>query len=345
MSSPRSGVPARASMTHSSLFEACSYAYPKLEVDNEAYVARCQFQPSAGWNDLFQSSRIHTRRWCTPEENTRTLAEQAVRTLLGQHARALSEVDVIVVASGTTMPMAHPSDPENRAYADISPLIARQLGRDDALCLDIKACYCAGFVRGLQVVDGLLSNANYRKALLIATEQGSRFATAASNRSSFCAIVSDAAGAVLLARAPLDAKRGILDYVGYTDVEKLSWVGIGSDAQSMIMLGSRAAEATAEMLFGCGNELLLRNQLRPMDIDWFIPIQTHGGLVDSVRERLGFAPEQLLWVADRYGFSGSASIPACLAEQLANGRVKPGQRVLSVAVGAGMNCGGALYTC
>lgn len=345
MSRPGRGISARASATHSSLIEACAYAYPSLEVDNPGYVARTRVEPASGWDEIFSGSRIQTRRWCLPEENTRTLAENAVRKLLPKHAEALAEVDVIVVASGTTFAMAHPSDPKNRAYADLSPLLARLIGRSDAVCLDIKACYCAGFVRGLQVVDGLLSNANYRTALLVAVEQGSRFATAASNRSTFCGIVSDAAGAVLLRRAPANPTRGVLDYCGHTDVEKLSWVGIGPDAESMIMLGSRAAEATTEMLVHCGQQLLERNRLTPSDIDWFIPIQTHGGLVDAVRERLGFSAKQLLWVGDRYGFSGSASIPACLAEQIDHGVVKPGQSILSVAVGAGMNSGGALYTC
>jgi 3-oxoacyl-[acyl-carrier-protein] synthase III len=344
MSARGLGAVARQGASHSSLIEACGYAYPSGEVDNVQYVQRSHVQTAAGWDELFAGSRIRTRRWCGPEENTRTLAEAAVRQLLASHPDAAEEIDVVVVASGTTMPMAHPSDPDNRAYADISPLIAKVLGRSDVLCLDIKACYCAGFLRGIQVVDGLLANANYRCALLVAAEQGSRFATASTNRSAFCGIVADAAGAVLLRRAPRRLDRGVLDYCGYTDVEKLGWVGIGPDAESMIMLGSRAADATVQMMLGCGQELLLRNRLTARDIDWFLPIQTHGGLVDAVTDKLGFTQQQLLWVGDRYGFSGSASIPACLAEQIADGVVRPGHRILSVAVGAGMNCAGALYT-
>jgi 3-oxoacyl-[acyl-carrier-protein] synthase III len=50
-----------------------------------------------------------------------------------------------------------------------------------------------------------------------------------------------------------------------------------------------------------------------------------------------------LWSGDVNGFSGSASIPACLAEHVAQGTVKKGDSILSLAVGAGMNCAGALY--
>src|SRR5690606_7713421 len=100
----------------------------------------------------------------------------------------------------TTMPVLHPPEADNAGVADLAPLVLRELGLDGALGLDIKACYCTGFLRGLQVADNLLANPNYRAALVIATEQGSRFAVAETNRSKFCFIMSDAAGAVILTR-------------------------------------------------------------------------------------------------------------------------------------------------
>jgi 3-oxoacyl-[acyl-carrier-protein] synthase-3 len=276
-------------------------------------------------------------------KNTASLARAAVSRLIEEHPELVDEIDAVVVASGTSMPMAHPTDAQNRAFADLAPLLLQQLGRTRALGLDIKACYCSGFLRGLQVVDGLLTNSDYRSALLVAVEQGSRFSIAESNRSSFCFIVGDAAGGVVLRRVSPRPRSGIVDYVGYTDVDKLSWVGIGDDAASIIMLGSRAAGATHDMLLECGRSLLARNGLSVGDVDWLIPIQTHAELLDSVRVELGFPAEKLVWMGGERGFSGSASIPACLSEAVDAGRVKRGDLVLSVAVGAGMNCAGALY--
>jgi len=109
------------------------------------------------------------------------------------------------------------------------------------------------------------------------------------------------------------------------------------------MMGSRAGEATTRLLLECGRALLERNGLTHGDVDWLIPIQTHAGLLDGVRRQLGFDASKMLWVGDQRGFSGSASIPACLSEHLAAGQVKKGELVLSLAVGAGMNCAGALY--
>ena len=334
---------ARRELGYVSELVAATHAYPSDVVDNDEYLRRCRFSLGTEPSALVAETRMSTRRWCRPHENTATMTRAAISKLCEEHPGLAEEIDAVVVTSGTTMPMAHPTDPNNCAFADLSPLVLQQLGRTRSLGLDVKACYCTGFLRGLQVADGLLSNAGYRSVLVLSTEQGSRFAVAESNRSTFCFIVGDAAGAVVLRRAPARPRVGILDYVGYTDVEKLSWVGIGADAASIIMMGSRAGEATQRMLLECGRRLLERNGLAPKDVDWLLPIQTHAGLLDSVRGELGFSTDQMLWVGGERGFSGSASIPACLSEQLGSGVIHKGQLILSLAVGAGMNCAGALY--
>lgn len=334
---------ARQGLGYVSELVAVTHAYPSELVDNDEYLRRCRFTLSSSPEALAQETLMRTRRWCKPHENTATMTRAAVARLCEQHPELAAEIDAVVVASGTSMTMAHPTDPENRAFADLSPLVLAQLGKTRALGLDIKACYCTGFLRGLQVADGLLANGNYRAVLVVAAEQGSRFSVAPSNRSSFCFIVGDAAGAVVLRRLAPRPRCGILDYVGYTDVEKLSWVGIGDDAASIIMMGSRAGEATHTMLLDCARTLLARNQLRESDVDWLIPIQTHAGLLAAARAELGFAASKLLWLGGERGFSGSASIPSCLSEHVANGVVKKGDLILSLAVGAGMNCAGALY--
>jgi len=334
---------ARRELGYVSELVAATHAYPSELVDNAEYLRRCRFALGASPDELARETRMQTRRWCLAHENTASMAEAAIALLRAERPELCAEIDAVVVTSGTTMPLAHPTDPDNAAFADLSPLVLAALGRERSLGIDVKACYCTGFLRGLQVADGLLANADYRAVLVLSTEQGSRFSLAETNRSSFCYIVGDAAGAVVLRRAAPRPRTGIVDYVGYTDVQKRSWVGIGEDAASIIMLGSRAGEATREMLLECARQLLRRNSLSIDDVDWLIPIQTHAGLLDVVRRELSLESGKLLWVGDRRGFSGSASIPACLSEHLADGTVEKGDLILSLAVGAGMNCAGALY--
>jgi 3-oxoacyl-[acyl-carrier-protein] synthase-3 len=319
------------------------HAWPSQVVDNEAYLARCQFDLGMDLDTLVAETRMRTRYWCAPDENPWTLTRTAVARALAAAPGIADSIDLVLVASGTTMPVLHPPEADNAGVADLAPLILRELGRDDALGLDIKACYCTGFLRGLQVADAMLANSNYRAALVVAAEHGSRFATAASNRTRFCFLMGDAAGAMVLEKRPRAPRVGLVDHVGHTEASRHAWVGIGPDAVSTVMRSGQAVGATSRMLRECGQTLLARNGLTASDVDWLLPIQSHVALVEGLRADLGIDAARTLWHGDRTGFSGSASIPATLGEAVAAGTVRPGDLVLSLAVGAGMNCAGSLF--
>jgi 3-oxoacyl-[acyl-carrier-protein] synthase III len=59
---------------------------------------------------------------------------------------------------------------------------------------------------------------------------------------------------------------------------------------------------------------------------------------------LGLDTEKVLMNIDRYGNTSSASIPICLQEAQADGRLEEGTRVLMSAVGAGLTWGSVYLT-
>lgn len=336
------GRNARLAMAHGARLVGFASAYPKRSVSNSEFLELVSFEPSDGWARIAAESGISVRRWCGVDESAATLMSEALVAVAARYPRELAEVDVVIVASGTTMPVVQPVSSSNPAAADLAPLALRQLGLGQALGLDIKACYCTGFLRGLEVADGLLANPNRRAVLVIAVEQGSRLATADTNRSSFCFMVGDSAGAAILRRASEGEGTGILDHCGYTDPEKYDWVGIGPDARSIIMMGSQAAEASLAAFVECGRLLLRRNSLSPAEVQWLLPLQTHRGLVSQIATALEWPEDRILWGASELGFAGSSSIPACLADEIHRGTIRSGDLVLALAVGAGLNCAGTL---
>jgi 3-oxoacyl-[acyl-carrier-protein] synthase-3 len=333
---------ARTHLPHAATIVASGYAYPSDVVDNDTFFARCEFPIADDHAALARDARMRTRRWCRDTENTWTMARDAIDMALSDPGVDRAEIDVVLVSSCSTIPGVHYPDPTNPVVADLAPLVARHLGRDDLLCLDIKATYCAGFVRALQVMDTLLMNPNYRAGLIVASDVGGRFATAPTNRSAFCFIIGDAAGAVVV-RKEAAGKPGIVDYVGTTVIGRGDLTAWGPDGRSVVVRGGRAAQATLEMLLADGRVLLRRNGLTAADVAWLLPMQTHAQAVDAVAEGLGFSSAQVLWRGGDTGYAASASIPAALAWHRHAGIVKPGDLVLSLAVGAGMNSGGALY--
>ena len=337
------GRNARDGLDYAVEFAALGYAYPHEVVRNREFLRRARVADDVDPGELARSSGMTSRYWCGPEESSWTLARAAARAALDAVPELRDEIDAVLVTSSTTMPVLHPPEAERPGYADLATLVVRDVLGRPCLGLDLKACYCTGFLRALQVADGLLGNANYRSVLVVSAEQGSRLATAASNRSSFTFIVGDAAGAVVLRRRPKGDDSGILDYGGVTDASRLDLIGVGPDGMSMVMRGSAAAEVVAEVLVARARELLDRNKLSAADIDWVLPIQGHPAVIEVLATELGLPPDRIPWSGGVTGFSGSASIPSALARLVEEGQVRRGQLILSVAAGAGLNSAGALY--
>ena len=322
---------------------ATGYAYPSQLVDNDAYLARCRFPITDDPAALIADTRMKRRAWCGDGESTWTMARDAVAMAMARSPVPASEIDLVVVSSCSTIPMVNAPDPGNPVMADLAPLILRQLGRDDAVGIDLKAGYCAGFLRGLEVVDAMLASPDYRAALLVASDEGGRFATAESNRSAFCFLVGDAAGAVVLRRVPPAPRVGLVDVITETVVSKSELTAWGPDGRSLLVRGQRAAEASLELMLGIGRTLLARNGLAPSDIDWLVPAQTHIRTLEALCDGLRLPTSRLLWTGDVTGYAASASIAAALGAQIRTGTIRRGDRVLSLAVGAGMNAAGAIY--
>jgi 3-oxoacyl-[acyl-carrier-protein] synthase-3 len=79
------------------------------------------------------------------------------------------------------------------------------------------------------------------------------------------------------------------------------------------------------------------------DVQWVLPHQPNGRMLDRALEALGARPEQTVRVVEEIGSLGSVAIPFSLDRLLRTRPVKPGDRVLMVGVGTGVACGALLY--
>lgn len=324
---------------------ATGFAYPGMIVDNDGFFARCRFPITDDREALIAETRMVQRTWCGLGENTWTMAREAVHRALAQGQVAPDEIDLVVVSSCSTIPMVSYPDPRNPMVADLAPLVLAELGRDDAVGIDLKATYCAGFLRALELCDAMLDNPDYRAALVVATDEGGRFATAETNRSAFCFLVGDAAGAVVLRKRRAAPRVGLVDTLGATAVHHAELTGWGADGRSMVVRGAHAGRVGLALMLDAGRRLLARNRLTPRDIDWLLPAQTHAGTVEALCDGLEIPRDRLVWSGDVTGYAAGASIAATLGARLADRTMAKGDLVLSLAAGAGMNVAGALYHC
>ena len=88
--------------------------------------------------------------------------------------------------------------------------------------------------------------------------------------------------------------------------------------------------------------LLQRHQLSPSDIAMIIPHQANQRILDATAERLELPPGRMASVIGRYGNTTAATLPLALEDVLQAGRIKRGDLLIFVAVGAGFTVGASL---
>jgi 3-oxoacyl-[acyl-carrier-protein] synthase-3 len=79
------------------------------------------------------------------------------------------------------------------------------------------------------------------------------------------------------------------------------------------------------------------------DINWLVPHQANASINKTVASILGFEPARVLSNIAELGNVSGASLPILLAQSLEAGRIRPGDRGLLVAFGAGFTWGTAVF--
>jgi 3-oxoacyl-[acyl-carrier-protein] synthase-3 len=291
---------------------------------------------------IVERTGIRERRIAAPEEATSDLAYEASMKAL-EMAKVKPE-DVDLIALGTvTADMTFPS---------AATCLQGRLKNKKAFAFDVAAA-CAGSLYALSVADRFVSTGQSKKALVVGSEILTRI-TNWKDRNT-CILFGDGAGAMVL-EPTSDPKRGLLSCHLHTDgslVNILNAPGGGSripishemiekGLQYAYMNGREVYKVAVRALEECSREALTANGMTPADVDYVIAHQANKRILDSTLQRLGI-PESKCWMnLEKYGNTSSASVPMTLDEANRAGWFKPGDRILMMAIGAGMAWGSAL---
>jgi 3-oxoacyl-[acyl-carrier-protein] synthase-3 len=118
---------------------------------------------------------------------------------------------------------------------------------------------------------------------------------------------------------------------------------VAQEMHFLQMNGREVYKFATRILVSSAEKLLEECDLTVDDIDLYIPHQANKRIIDHAAGKLGIPEEKVFVNVQRYGNTSSASIPLCLAEAVAAGRLAKGTRVLMTGMGAGLTWGSA-YT-
>ena len=290
---------------------------------------------------ITERTGIKERHVADPDQAASDLAVPAAREALAAAGLDPADVELVIVAT-VTPDMFFPST---------GSLVAAELGSPDAAAYDLSAG-CAGFMYAVAQAYGAVAGGLARNAVVIGAETLSKIMNW--HDRSTCVLFGDGAGAVVLERV---SDGGFLGFELGSDGEggkELSVPAGGSrnpataqtveqELHFLRMNGREVYKFATRVLVSSAEKLLEECGLTVDDIDLYIPHQANKRIIDHAARNLGIPEEKIFINLQKYGNTSSASIPLCLAEAVAEGRLTKGTRVLMTGMGAGLTWGSA-YT-
>ena len=298
---------------------------------------------------IVERTGIRERRIADATMASSDMATEAARNALAQAELTAADIDMIIVATVTPdMPM-----PATAVF------VQKKLGAGNCPAFDLSAA-CAGFVFGLSIADQFIRSGALRHVLVIGVEMLSKVVDWTDRTT--CVLFGDGAGAVVVGPSGGATAQGRLRGVLSTKLKT-----DGALAASLNIPGGGSAQPqSAEVLEQRQHKIHMRGQdifkvavknlqsssqaalddlgMTGADLEWICPHQANLRIIDLAVAKLGVAREKMLSNIERVGNTSSASIPILLDESVRAGKVRPGDRVLMCALGAGVSWGSAVVT-
>ncbi len=299
-------------------------------VENEELVPHF---PDKTAQDVVQVTGIERRRRVGPDQDVVSLGAEAAAHALEQANLSLSDVDMIVCATGTPGVIT-PS---------VACRILYRLGAVGTECQahDISAA-CSGYLYGLQTAFDFLQSRPGARVLLVTSEVLSPMLDNRDFATTF--IFGDAASATILygeaglAGCRLRLSRPELAAEG--EPGRYLRVPASGSGDPIYMDGVRVFSAAVRRMTTALKRACESHQLTVADLDLIIAHQANQRILDAIGHRLKLPPERLYSNVRNFGNTSSSTIPICLSEVFPG--VRSGQKIGLAAFGGGFTFGAAL---
>jgi 3-oxoacyl-[acyl-carrier-protein] synthase-3 len=280
-----------------------------------------------GLSEEWILSRTGIRERCRadPEERLCDYATRAGAAALSRAGLTAAELDLVVV--GTMTP--------DELTPNTAPIVADALGARRAGAFDVGAA-CNAFLTGMALAAGQIECGRAERVLVVGADFVTRITDYADPRSA--PLFGDAAGAVVLGVARsgtgrigpivLGADGSRREAIVATHTERVLRIHGPEVYQHAV---DRMSDATLQALAAAGLEL--------EQIDLFVYHQANGRITRALGDRLGLRPERVVDCIELLGNASAATLPLALAHAHADGRLRPGARVLLCSFGAGFTWG------
>jgi 3-oxoacyl-[acyl-carrier-protein] synthase III len=312
---------------------------PKRVVTNHDLAEK--METSHDW--IVERSGIEERRWVSDGETGCSMATAASKEAIERAGIEAKDIDLIIYA--TLSPDFN--------FPGTGVFVQRALGIKDIPCLDIRQ-QCTGFIYGLSIADQYIKTGAAKNVLVIGSEVHSTGLDISTAGRDVTVLFGDGAGAVVVGRATDDehvilsthihadgAEAEILwtEYPASAHNPRISAEAMAERKHYPSMNGKKVFKHAVTRMPQALMEGMVANKLTLADIDMVIPHQANLRINQMVAKMIGLPDDKIHNNIQKYGNTTAATIPICMHEAIALGKIKPGNLVALVAFGAGLTWG------
>jgi 3-oxoacyl-[acyl-carrier-protein] synthase III len=309
-----------------------------------AVVTNFDLEKRVDTNDEWIRTRtgIRERHYADPGVGSSHLGTEAAKKLLESKNLDPAEIELIIVASVTP----------DMLFPATACLIQDRLGAKNAWGFDLSAA-CSGFAYALTVGAQFVGAGSHKKVLVIGTDVMTSILDFKDRAT--CVLFGDGAGAVLIEPAESEAE-GIIDFSHDIDgsggcnlympaggsLHPASHETVDKRMHFVHQEGQHVFKYAVRRMCELATQLLDRNGYKSSDLALVVPHQANLRIIRAMQERLGVDDSKVMTNIDRYGNTTAGTIPLGLMDATEQKRLRKGDLVLLVAVGAGYTSGAVL---
>ena len=268
--------------------------------------------------------------------NTAQLASVAAQRAMAAAGVSPDEIDLIIVA--TSCP--------DTIVPNTASMVQKIIEAPNAAAVDMTAA-CTGFLYALQSATAQVRIGAIKKAIVIGAERMSWFVNW--SRRGAGVLFCDGAGAVVIEAS--EEKRGLVNAKLGCDTQArdvLEIRGFGTDmdryenppkALDVHFIGKDIFRRAVKGMSTAAQIVLSDAKLETSDIDLLVPHQANLRIIAALQKQFELSDDQVMVNIDKYGNTSAATVPIALCEAVENGRVKPGDNIMTAAFGAGLTWG------
>ncbi|MCJ7871991.1 beta-ketoacyl-ACP synthase III [Marinovum sp. 2_MG-2023] len=302
----------------------------------EKIVENAEFEATLDTSDEWIRSRsgIERRHFAAEGETTSDLATKAAQAALANAGLTGNDIDAIVLATSTA----------DLTFPSAATMVQANLGMTSGFAFDLQAV-CAGFAYALTNANALVLSGQARRVLVIGAETFSRIMDWTDRGT--CVLFGDGAGALILEAQEGQGTaddRGILS----TDLNSdgrhkdILYVDGGVSTNStghLRMQGKEVFRHAIEKLAQTATTAMDRAGVTAEDVDWIVPHQANIRIIQGTAKKMGLSMDKVVVTVQDHGNTSAASIPLALSVGVQRGQIKPGDLIVTEAIGGGLAWG------